>query len=195
MYVIRINIVIQHCPYLYLCAEIWGNCSWSMFFRSLSHLKLTCVHEAFMETNWDVLQIIVIDKTIMFIVRFWHDLRLWLKRFSSYFNIHVHTCCFKHRRHEMWIQTRFLSWGYRVKQIVKLWDNKLELSTCTECCTVGPRLSGHQLSGYLYYPAMFLQYIVYFQLKVLLKKEKVVKYLFYFIVYPFYMNDNLLQIE
>ena len=63
--------------------------------------------------------------------------------------------------------------------------------------TVGPRLSGHQLSGYLYYPAMILQYIiiVYFQLKFLLKKEKVVKYLFYFIVYPFYMNDNLLQIE
>ena len=27
--------------------------------------------------------------------------------------------------------------------------------------TVGPRLSGHQLSGYLYYPAMILQYIVY----------------------------------
>ena len=34
-----------------------------------------------------------------------------------------------------------------------------------------------------------------FSTKVLLKKEKVVKYLFYFIVYPFYMNDNLLQIE
>ena len=30
--------------------------------------------------------------------------------------------------------------------------------------TVRPRLSGHQLSGYLYYPAMILQYIVYFQL-------------------------------
>ena len=29
----------------------------------------------------------------------------------------------------------------------------------------------------------------------MLKKEKVVKYLFYFIVYPFYMNNNLLQIE
>ena len=27
--------------------------------------------------------------------------------------------------------------------------------------TVGPRLSGHQLSGFLYYPAMILQYIVY----------------------------------
>ena len=26
--------------------------------------------------------------------------------------------------------------------------------------TVGPRLSGHQLSGYLYYPAMILQYIL-----------------------------------
>ena len=62
--------------------------------------------------------------------------------------------------------------------------------------TVGPRLSGHQLSGYLYYPAMILQYILsIFNYKVLLKKEKVVKYLFYFIVYPFYMNDNLLQIE
>ena len=34
-----------------------------------------------------------------------------------------------------------------------------------------------------------------FSTKVLLKKEKVVKYLFHFIVYPFYMNDNLLQIE
>ena len=34
-----------------------------------------------------------------------------------------------------------------------------------------------------------------FSTKVLLKKEKVVKYLFYFIVYPFYMNNNLLQIE
>ena len=27
-------------------------------------------------------------------------------------------------------------------------------------CTVGPRLSGHLLSGYLYYPAMILQYIL-----------------------------------
>ena len=27
--------------------------------------------------------------------------------------------------------------------------------------TVGPRLSGHQLSGYLYYPATILQYIFY----------------------------------
>ena len=60
--------------------------------------------------------------------------------------------------------------------------------------TVGPRLSGYQLSEYLYYPAMILQYCL-FSTKVLLKKEKVVKYLFYFIAYPFYMNDNLLQIE
>ena len=39
--------------------------------------------------------------------------------------------------------------------------------------TVGPRLSGHQLSGYLYYPAMILQYdIVYFQLKSCSRKKK-----------------------
>ena len=39
--------------------------------------------------------------------------------------------------------------------------------------TVGPRLSGHQLSGYLYYPAMILQYIVYclFSTTVLLKTK------------------------
>ena len=54
---------------------------------------------------------------------------------------------------------------------------------------------GHQLSGYLYYPAMILQYnIVYFQLMSCSRQNKVVKYLFYFIVYPFYTNDNLLQI-
>ena len=35
-----------------------------------------------------------------------------------------------------------------------------------------------------------------FSTKVLLKKEKVVKYKFYLLsIYPFYMNDNLLQIE
>ena len=32
------------------------------------------------------------------------------------------------------------------------------LHTDPTTCTVGPRLSGHQLSGYLYYPAMILQY-------------------------------------
>ena len=37
--------------------------------------------------------------------------------------------------------------------------------------------------------------IVYFQLKSWSRQKQVVKYLFYFIVYPFYMNDNLLQIE
>ena len=45
---------------------------------------------------------------------------------------------------------------------------------------------------------MILQYILsifnYFQ-SLAHDKNKVVKYLFYFIVYPFYMNDNLLQIE
>ena len=59
--------------------------------------------------------------------------------------------------------------------------------------TVGPRLSGHQLSGYLYYPAMILQYILsIFNLRLAQDKNKEVKYLFYFIVYPFYTNDKLL---
>ena len=63
-------------------------------------------------------------------------------------------------------------------------------------CTVGPRLSGYQLYGYLYYPAMILQYnIVYFQLMSCSRQKQSNKYLFYFIVYPFYTNDNLLQIE
>ena len=56
--------------------------------------------------------------------------------------------------------------------------------------TVGPRLSGHQLSGYLYYSAMILQYI--FNLRLAQDKNKEVKYLFYSIVYPFYTNDKLL---
>ena len=50
--------------------------------------------------------------------------------------------------------------------------------------TVGPRLSGHQLSGYLHYPAMMLQYIVYclYCLSLAQYKNKGVKYLFYFMV-------------
>ena len=62
--------------------------------------------------------------------------------------------------------------------------------------TVGPRLSGHQLSGYLYYPATILQYVLsIFNLSLAQDKNNEVKYQFYFIVYPFYINDKLLQIE
>ena len=50
--------------------------------------------------------------------------------------------------------------------------------------------------GYLYYPATILQYILsIFNLSLAQDKNKEVKYLFYFIVYPFYINDKLLQIE
>ena len=34
------------------------------------------------------------------------------------------------------------------------------LNTIDFNCTVGPRLSGHQLSGYLYYPATILKCIL-----------------------------------
>ena len=67
--------------------------------------------------------------------------------------------------------------------------------------TVGPRLSGHQLSGYLYYPAMILQYIVFclyclFSTTVLLKtKTKQPNICFILLSNPFYMSDNLLQME
>ena len=43
-------------------------------------------------------------------------------------------------------------WVDGCKNFWKLWKCQ---------CTVGPRLSGHQLSGYLHYPAVILQYIVY----------------------------------
>ena len=47
-------------------------------------------------------------------------------------------------------------WVPPAKQFSFSWRLKGSL----EYCTVGPRLSGHQLSGYLYYPAMILQYIL-----------------------------------
>ena len=66
--------------------------------------------------------------------------------------------------------------------------------------TVGPKLSDHRLSGYLYYLAMILQCILSifhsFPSKFLIKtKTKVDEFLFYFILYQFYMNNNLLQIQ
>ena len=48
-------------------------------------------------------------------------------------------------------------------------------------------LSGHDLVVYCL--------LSIFNYSLAQDKNKVVKYLFYFIVYPFYMNDNLLQIE
>ena len=54
---------------------------------------------------------------------------------------------------------------------------------------------------YLYYPAMILQYIVYclyclFLTTVLLKtKTKLLNICFILLSNPFYMSDNLLQIE
>ena len=49
---------------------------------------------------------------------------------------------------------------------------------------------------YLYYPATILQYILsIFNLSLAQDKNKEVKYLLYFIVYQFYTNYKLLQIE
>ena len=56
-----------------------------------------------------------------------------------------------------------------------------------------PAISYPDISNYT---AMILQYILsIFNLSLAQDKNKEVKYLFYFIVYPFYTNDKLLQVE
>ena len=57
----------------------------------------------------------------------------------------------------------------------------------------------YQLSRYLYYPAVIMQCKLSIFPSFLTEdlgqnKNKVVKFLFYFILYPFYINNNLLQI-
>ena len=61
--------------------------------------------------------------------------------------------------------------------------------------TVGPWLSGHQLSGYLYYPAAVLQCIVYFPLKSYSKQKQTSYICVLYHLYPLYINNNLLQIQ
>ena len=63
--------------------------------------------------------------------------------------------------------------------------------------TVGPRLSGHQLAGYLYYPAAILRYILsIFTSNLAQNKNKLLKFLgVLHCLDPFYINDNLLQTQ
>ena len=80
------------------------------------------------------------------------------------------------------------------------WQNSKHLIQQSTANTVGPWLSSHQLSGYLYYPAMILQYTVYclyclFSTSLAQDKNKVVNICFILLSNPFYKSDNLLQKE
>ena len=68
--------------------------------------------------------------------------------------------------------------------------------------TVGPRWSGHQLSGYLHYPARILQlvyslFFIHFHFKILLKtKTKFVNFIFISVyISILYSNNNLLHMK
>ena len=52
-------------------------------------------------------------------------------------------------------------WGKVVYKIIHTCDISEEIATFIDNITVGPRLSGHQLSGYLCYPAAILQCILF----------------------------------
>ena len=68
-----------------------------------------------------------------------------------------------------------------------------------ENCTVGPWLSGHQLSRYssIIRPqscSVYCLFFIHFHIKSCLKNTED-EFLLYFMLFPFHMNDDLLQIE
>ena len=116
------------------------------------------------------------------------------ERRETYLSIHVHLIkkIYDYDSKKLhWIPVSFIL-GHTV----------LYAAQRSTACTVGPLLSGHQLSKYLCYPAMILQYIVYCRpilsivnYSLAQDKNKVVNICFILLSNQFYMSDNLLQIE